>query len=221
MPIADWLPYPAPLYINIGFGLRLYRTMEQLLHSFSEENDEKIIHSAIEKVSENNTEKLRTHVIYAGGYYMNEDYYKKNVQTNDSIISFVLEGLQMHDLKSAFVTGIYMFRYLLITKEKMEDTCLGKNEVFGILRKESINDDIESVFESLQLEEKPEPLAHTYCLPKLTQRELELIETKDEEYFQTFFQCKNPDVDDKEMKLSESNSKYVEVVCMRRTFTIG
>ena len=22
MPIADWLPYPPPLYINIGFGLR-------------------------------------------------------------------------------------------------------------------------------------------------------------------------------------------------------
>ena len=24
MPIADWLPYPSPLYINIGFGLRTF-----------------------------------------------------------------------------------------------------------------------------------------------------------------------------------------------------
>ena len=126
----------------------------------------------------------------------------------------------MHNLKSALVTGIHMFRHLLITKEKMEDTCSGKNEVDGIIRKESINDDIESVYESIQLGEKPEPFALTYCLPKLTQRELELIETKDENYLQTFFQCENPDVDEKEMKLSESNSKYVEVVCMRRTNTV-
>ena len=191
--------------------------MEQLLHSFSEENDEKIIHSAIEKVSESNTENLRTHVIYAGDYYNNGRFYMQN--WNNSMISFVFEGLQMHDLKSAFVTGIYMFRHLLITKEKMEDTCLGKNEVFGILRKESINDDIESVYASIQLGEKPEPLALTYFLPKLTQRELELIETKDEDYLQTF-RFKYPDVDEKEMKLSESNSKYVKVDCWRRTITV-
>ena len=24
MPIADWLPYPPSLYINIGFGLSLF-----------------------------------------------------------------------------------------------------------------------------------------------------------------------------------------------------
>ena len=103
----------------------------------------------------------------------------------------------------------------------MEDTCAGKNEVYGILLKESINDDIESVFESIQLGEKPESIAYTYFLPKLTQRELDLIETKDEDYLQTFFQFKNPDVDENEMKLSESNSKYVKVVCSRKTYTIG
>ena len=157
-------------------------------------------------------------MIYAGDYYITGLYYMQKV--NNSIISFVSKGLQMHDLKSAFVTRIHMFRHFLITKEKMEDTCLGKNEIFGRICKESINDDIESVFESLQLGEKPKPIAHTYFLPKLTQRELELIETKDEDYLQTFFQCKNPDVDEEEMKLSESNSKYVEVVCMRRTNTV-
>ena len=192
--------------------------MQQPSYSFLEENDEKIIHSAIEKVSENNTENLRTHVIYAGGYYNYGKYYMRNV--NNSIFSFVQRGLQIHNLKSTFVTGIDMFRHFLITKEKMEDICLGKSEVYGILRKESINDDIGSVFESLRLGEKPEPLARPYFLPKLTQRELELIETKDEDYFQTFFRFKNPDVDEKEMKLSESNSKYVEVVCWRRTNTV-
>ena len=192
--------------------------MKQPSYSFLEENDEKIIHSAIEKVSENNTENLRTHVIYAGNYYIHETYYIQNV--NNSIISLVLEGLQMHDLKSVFVTRIHMFRNLLITKEKMEDTCLGKNKVNGNLRKESINDDIESVYESLQLGEKPEPFAFTYCLPKLTQRELELIETKDEDYLQTF-RFYNPDVNEKEMKLSESKSKYIQVLCQRRTYTIG
>ena len=29
MPIADWLPYPLPLYINIGFGLRLWVTLSR------------------------------------------------------------------------------------------------------------------------------------------------------------------------------------------------
>ena len=192
--------------------LRVFHAMKQLTHSFSEGNDETIIHSALAKVSEIRTENLQTHVIYAGDYY--------TLSANAFIISFVFKGLQIHNLKSAFVTAIHMWRHLLITKEKMEDTCSGKNEVYGRLRKESINDDIESVYESLQLGEKPEPLAHTFCLPKLTERELKLIATQDQDYFQTFFQFKNPDVDEKEMKLSESNSKYVEVVCMRRTYTI-
>ena len=60
----------------------------------------------------------------------------------------------------------------------------------------------------------------TYFLPKLTQIEMELVETKDQDYFQSFFQFENPDVDEKEMKLSESNSKYALVVCRRRTDTV-
>ena len=34
MPIADWLPYSPPLYINIGFGLSLTPTfVENFIHS--------------------------------------------------------------------------------------------------------------------------------------------------------------------------------------------
>ena len=33
MPIADWLPYPPPLYINIGFGLRSLISILGVIHA--------------------------------------------------------------------------------------------------------------------------------------------------------------------------------------------
>ena len=59
-------------------------------------------------------------------------------------------------------------------------------------------------------------MAFTYYLPKLTKEELKLVGRKDPIYLETFG-LTDPDVDEIEMRMSESKSKFVEAVCVRRT----
>ena len=93
----------------------------------------------------------------------------------------------------------------------MESYCKGEED--------SVNDDLESLFENIRLGKEPNQYAYTYFLPKLTEEELELIERRDTSYI-NFFQALHPDVDENEMMLSESNSKYVQGWSRRRTFVI-
>ena len=91
--------------------------------------------------------------------------------------------------------------------------------------KESVNDDLESLFENIRLGKEPDEQVYTYFLPKLTEDELELVEKekhlgkRDTSYLQTFLRP-NPDVDETEMMLSESDSKYVKGMSQRQTFVI-
>ena len=71
------------------------------------------------------------------------------------------------------VTTLDMWRRNLITKEKMIDFCKGKES-----RKESVNDDLESFFEDIQLGKNRNDFVRTYFLPKLTEDELDLVEEK-------------------------------------------
>ena len=111
-------------------------------------------------------------------------------------------------------TIIFLERRILITKEAMEKYCKAEKII-----KDSVNDDIDSFFEDLRLGKEPNENVHTYFLPKLTEAELKLVERKDTSYFETFLRS-NPDVEEAEMKLSESNSKFVEGLGSRITFTI-
>ena len=114
------------------------------------------------------------------------------------------------------VTIISLERWKLITKEAMEDYCKGEEA-----EKVSVNDDLESFFEDLRLgKEPPHQSVFTYFLPKLTEEEMELVERKDRNYFETFLHVKHADVKEAEMKLSESDSKFVQGFGCRRTFTI-
>ena len=107
------------------------------------------------------------------------------------------------------MTLLRMEKINLITKENMESFCEGKK-----LRKESVNEDLESLFEKIRLGKQPEfEDVRTYFLPKLTKEELELVEQKHQNYLGTFswtIQNYNPDVDKVSMKLSESDSKFVQ-----------
>ena len=106
----------------------------------------------------------------------------------------------------------------------MESYCKGEeyipfqNETF----KDSVNDDLESLFENVRLGKEPNKYGFSYFLPKLTEEELKLVERRDTSYLQTFFggQWGNPDVDETEMMLSESDSKYVNGESWRQTFFI-
>ena len=123
--------------------------------------------------------------------------------------------MKKYKLKSVMVTFIYMSRRELITKEKMENYCKGNDDN----RKHSVNDDLESLFEDIRHGKELDEAVWTYFLPKLTKKELELIEKKDTSYLETF-SLRNPDVSEAEMKLSESDSKFVRGWCWRKTFTI-
>ena len=114
------------------------------------------------------------------------------------------------------VTIISLERWKLITKEAMEDYCKGEEA-----EKVSVNDDLESFFEDLRLgKEPPHQSVFTYFLPKLTEEEMELVERKDRSYFETFLYVEEADVKEAEMKLSESDLKFVQGFGCRRTFTI-
>ena len=112
------------------------------------------------------------------------------------------------------VTSIYLNRERLITKEKMESYC--KEEEY---EKDSVNDDLESLFENIRLGKKPDEEVVTYFLPKLTEKELELVERRDTSYLETFITF-NPDIEEAEMMLSESESKYLKGSSRRKTFVI-
>ena len=101
----------------------------------------------------------------------------------------------------------------------MKKYCEGEDQV----EKDSVNDDLESLFEKIRVGKEPDDWVQTYFLPKLSETELELVERRDANYFQTFIEESighNPDVEEAEMKLSESNSKYVKGSAVRKTYLI-
>ena len=112
------------------------------------------------------------------------------------------------------LTSIHMSRLDLATKEAMEKYCKGEEDM-----KDSVNDDLESFFDDLRLGKKPDEYVENYFLPKLTEEEIELVERKDISYLRTF-RLSVPDVREAQMKLSESDSKFVRGYGYRRTFTI-
>ena len=50
--------------------------------------------------------------------------------------------------------------------------------------KDSVNDDLESLFENVLLGKEPDERVNTYFLPKLTEKELELVERRGTSYLQ-------------------------------------
>jgi len=132
--------------------------------------------------------------------------------------------MKKYKIVSVMMTTISMGRWELITKERMESYCMGKNA-----EKASVNDDLESSFDNLRLGKEPDEQNWTYFLPKLTQEELDLVENRDSSYLETFFydlggplsgdSC--PDVPESEMRLSESKSKFIDGGGHRTTFTIN
>jgi len=180
---------------------------KEVLKVLKEYFDKEVIRFSLRKNSEDEAKELKTHVVYAG------DYYFWNT-IEDKLRSFILQGMKKYKIQSVMMTRIRMWRSRLITKEVMEKDCKGEDS-----RKDSVNDDLESFFENVRLGRKPDELVSTYYLPKLEEEEMELVETKDTNYLQTF-DFPNPDVPDAEMKLSESDSKFVEGWGQRETFTI-
>ena len=123
--------------------------------------------------------------------------------------------MKQYNIKSVNVTIINKIRYRIITKEATENYLKGKNN-----EKDSFNDDLETLFEHLRLGKKLEDKeVNTYFSPKLTEEELDLVERKDSNYMQTFYD-RDPDVRGNEMLFSESDSKFIQGIGYRTTFKL-
>lgn len=111
------------------------------------------------------------------------------------------------------VTSIGMQRRCLITNEKRDDYCAGKQSEV-----ESVTDDLEYLLQDIRLNQQPDDSVWTYFLPKLTEEEMELVKRKDDDYLKIFTYHKLADVREADMKMSESDSKFCYTYCFRKTF---
>ena len=167
--------------------------------------DKQVIDSAFKKIVESKTKHMDTHFVFAGRYYL---------MHHDKLKSFILKGMENYNIKKVMVTIMDGWREKIITMEKMVSYCTGEEYL-----KESVNDDIDNLFENIRLGIEPDAYVATYFLPMLTENELKLVEEKNSIYLKTFLEP-NPDVKEAEMKLSGSDSKFVYTEGYRRTFAI-
>ena len=157
-------------------------------------------------IAESNIKHVKTHIVVAGAYYSLHE---------DKLESFILKGMETYNMRKVMVSIMDRSRENLITKEKMISYCKGE-----MLEKESVNDDLDILFEAIGLGKKPTDQVEIYFFPKLTQQELKLVEKKDKKYMNTFGTHLSADVSKADMEASESNSKFVHGYGGRTTFTI-
>lgn len=118
-----------------------------------------VLWKEMRRLADNKSEDLKLQFVYAGDSFWGD---------NEKLLSFMFTGMKKHNLKEVMMTILRMERKNLITKEKMESFCEGKK-----LRKESVNEDLESLFERIRLGKQPEvEEVRTYFVPKLTEKEL-------------------------------------------------
>ena len=183
-----------------------------------------MIDSVFTKIVANKMEDMQTHFVYTGRYYFIGHLAK--------LRSLIMQRMKKYKIKKVVLTKIYMQQQYLITKELMEKYC--KREIKCQL-KVSVADDLESLFENIRRGKKVhlgknlDDEVQTYFFPKLTREELELVAKKDYSYMAKFLGPLNEnnkrdpdkiDVDEADMKASESDSKFVKGRCRRVTFKI-
>ena len=173
--------------------------------------DRKVIVTACKNFAKHKSKNSKLHFVCVGRVL---DHYRRNKL-------FIHEGMKKNKLQSVMFTQLSMHRSQLITKERTDVYCKGKYN----FRKLSVSDDIESLFEDIRLNRAIDnSITHSYFLPKLTEEEMELIQKRDRNYLRTFrgsiANRSTPDVNEDEMKLSESDSKFLDGKCSRRTLII-
>ena len=182
-------------------------------------------------IQRNKSKDLKLHVFYAGTYY-------NEFVRSSKLESFLLQKLRSSLCKSVMLTMLRMSRDHLITQEKMKNTTQGLN----LQEKEGVCDDLEYLYDKLKagvydfndqlshsIYSRKREETHSYFVSKLTEREMQLVDMKDETHLVTYSWYYaghlngriNPDVDEKEMKQSNSESKYVKFSCKRKTFLLS
>ena len=183
--------------------------------------------AGIEKLAEYAAFDFQTHFVYAGQYYFYSEHSLSSILT-DRIRE--LKKLSAKKLKTDYVsrqpllTMLSMWRMQLITKETIERFCKGELKYGGSNDEKSGDDDIEAFFDNLQNDKYCDERVLSYYLPKLTNKELQLVVKKDKTLLETFsFHFRDDmkvDIDEAEMKKSESKSKFVRGCCLRETVSL-
>ena len=176
-----------------------------------EQYDFGIINAALRNASTNR--ETATHFICATRYY--SDDHDPPIDLNSTFKHKFLEGMKKYRIKTAVLTKVEIFRDSLVTKETMIDYHKGKYKKEGC-NEHSLNDDLEILFGKMKLEQVNNEEVQTFCFPKLTNKEMKLVESKDVNHLESYA-ATPADVKEAEMKLSDSKSKFVDVSCSRKT----
>ena len=155
--------------------------------------------------------------------YCGEPYFRSE-ESRKSLEEILLEKMRKYRIQSALLTVLNMYRWKVVTKEKVKQAYEGKlkNDEEWNDYQQSIGDDLDTFFTNLQSQKEiKNEVVGRFFLPKLTEDELKLVEQRNEQHLSTYsehyFQL-NPDVDPEEMKKSDSRSKYVVGRCKRKTW---
>ena len=128
--------------------------------------------------------------------------------------------MKIFQMQSVMVTAIYLKKDSLITEEKVKSYSNGEQDI-----RRSFYDDLETLFEELQLGKNPSRCTRTYHLPKLTVDQLALVDSKDKQFFRTFDKMYPyvfpPYVFPKKKMETVSDSEFILGVSQRRTFRIS
>ena len=95
-----------------------------------------MIDSSLRIHSENEAKQLKKHLVFASRYYY--------LTHEEQLRSMILKAMKKYKMKKVMVTMICLMRWKIITQENMENFCRGRE-----IRKDSINDDLESFFGDL------------------------------------------------------------------------
>ena len=130
-------------------------------------------------------------------------------------------AMDKYKLKSALLTWVWMGRQSLISQESMKEYYKGKMISSEGFHEESVHDDLDSLFRRIQLGENPDgDDVLTFYLPKLTEKELKLVEEKNFDYLETFMSGLDPNLNEKISEVSESDSRFVLGNCSRTSYMI-
>ena len=189
-----------------------------LSFSFKDIFDEKVINHIFRRQTEIEQGDVELHLVYAGEYSFefsdgNFTHFYESIP--DNLRSLLINGMKKYKMESVRVTMISIQKRNLITYEEMKGYYSGH-----LLLKNSFNNELESLIENLRLGEATVRKANTYFLPKLTEKEEELVKRKSSEYFRTFYHSLDSDIIEHKMKLSKSVSKFAFCDCLSRTFVI-
>ena len=161
------------------------------------------------------------HFIYCGYHYIPS---KQEAKLDEMLLS----KMRKYRIQSSILTMLNMWRFKLITKEKIKKAVEGKlkTELYWNRYEGSINDDLERFFINLKNKKEVKyESVESFFTPKLTNEELKLVQEENQEHLKTylyhFLERKNLDVDVEEMKKSDSKSKYVHVNCLRTTMHLN